>query len=311
MTGANAEEFAEFGAAALDSFKALFEQAEHLDHRNNDDHARELIGDLLIDLMHYSEQRNLEFDDIVAEAQGYFLSEQNNSSVFSIGSTIQLEGPAADEAILLGQPTRGSLTGLLVPNYGPVEYYVHFLGETSNRKVLAADLEPAPPFPTTPTTKGIIDDPLKAEEALIETMTRIGRADLQGARPQTDDLRHRQALLSAVATWNNMKDRDIIDLLMPQVTARLPIDDAKSQPESPPEHDSPAPGQLAAQAFPVPLCQGLPSQPPEAPTTVAARPVDAPPKRSSATRSTTATSVRGNEPMVPSKLGRQTRGRIH
>ncbi|MFG2091858.1 MULTISPECIES: hypothetical protein [unclassified Spirillospora] len=272
MAEAGAEEFAEFGAAALDSFQALFEQTEHLDHRTNDDHARELLGDLLIDLMHYAEHRDLEFNDILAQAQGYYLSEQDNPSVFPIGSTVQLEGPAADEAILLGQPTRGTITGILVPDYGPTEYYVGFLGETNNRKTIAADLEPAPPFPATTIAEGVIDDPLRAEEILVETMARIGSTESQGIQTHKDDLNDQQALLNALMAWNGMERHNVTDLLLAKVATRLAPD--RQQPPTTP--DTPlSPGQLAAQAFPTPLPQGLYN--PQTASTP--RPTDATPQR--------------------------------
>ncbi|TDC73852.1 hypothetical protein [Actinomadura sp. 7K507] len=254
MAEAGAEEFAEYGAAALDSFQALFEQTEHLNHRTNDDHARELLGDLLIDLMHYAEHRDLEFNDILAQAQGYYLSEQANSSVFPIGSTVQREGPAADEAILLGQPTRGTVTGILVPDHGPTEYYVGFLGQTTNHKTIAADLEPAPPFPATTTTQGVINDPLRAEATLVETMTRIANAESQGVQPQKGELNDQRSLLNALVAWNGMDKRNVTDLLLAKIETRLPTD-SQHPPTAP---DAPlSPGQLAAQAFPSPLPQGL------------------------------------------------------
>ncbi|WP_021593513.1 hypothetical protein [Actinomadura welshii] len=257
MTEAQAEagaaEFAEFGAAALDSFQALFEETEHLDHRGNDAHARELLGDLLIDLMHYAQHRGLEFNDILAQANGHYLSERNSPDVYAIGSTVQLDGPAADEAALLGHPTKGSVTGILVPHDGPTQYYVHFLGETSNHSVIAADLEPAPPFPVTLTTNGIVRDPVLAEETLIETMTRIGRADLSGVPPQQDDLKDRQVLLEALVAWNGMDTRDVTDLLLAKVEQHL----ATPRPKAPLQGAPLGPGQLAAQAFPIPLAQGL------------------------------------------------------
>ncbi|TDE26530.1 hypothetical protein [Actinomadura sp. 6K520] len=209
MAEAGAEEFAQFGAAALDAFQALFEETEHLDHRGNDDHARELLGDLLIDLMHYAQHRGLEFNDILAQAHGHHLSESNSPDVYAIGSTVQLDGPTADEAILLGHPTRGTITGLLVPNHGPTEYYIHFLGQTHNQKVIAADLKPAPPFPATTTTQGLINDPLHAEELLIQTMTRIGQADIHGLRPHQDDLNNQRALLDALVAWNDMEKHNV------------------------------------------------------------------------------------------------------
>ncbi|MEU8804877.1 hypothetical protein [Spirillospora sp. NPDC048819] len=254
MAEAGAEQFAEYGAAALDSFQALFEQTEHLNHRTNDEHARELLGDLLIDLMHYAGHRDLEFNDVLAQAQGYYLSEQDNPSVFPIGSAVQLEGLAADEAILLGQPTRGTVTGILVPDHGPTEYYVGFLGETSNHKTIAADLEPAPPFPAATTSEGVIDDPLRAEANLVDTMTRIVNAESQGIRPHKDDLNDQQALLNALVAWNGMDKRSVTDLLLAKVATRLPTD-GQHPPTAP---DAPlTPGQLAAQAFPSPLADGL------------------------------------------------------
>lgn len=263
MAEAGAEEFAEFGAAALDSFQSLFEETNHLDHRTNDTHARELLGDLLIDLMHYSERRGLEFNDIFAQAHGYYLSEQNSPDVFAIGSAVQLHGPAADEAILLGQPMRGTVTGLLVPHDGPTEYEVQFLGETSSRTIITADLESAPPFPATRTTQGVINDPLRAEETLLETMTRTAQANIDGLQPHPDDLKNRRVLLDALVTWNGMDRYDVSDLLLAKVEPRLPSSEPLPATPSPPL----SPAQIAAQDFPVPLDKGLTEQHPRAQAT--------------------------------------------
>ncbi|WP_067466159.1 hypothetical protein [Actinomadura macra] len=280
MTEANAGEFAEFGAAALDAFQGLFEETEHLDHRGNDAHAHELLGDLLIDLKHYAEQCGLEFNDILAQAHGYYLSEQNSPDVFAIGSSVQLDGPAAAEAILLGQPTRGSITGLLVPEHGPTEYYVHFLGSTTYRSIIAADLEPAPPFPDTPTAEGVIDSPLRAEEILIETITRIGIADVRGVSPQPDDFKDHHALLNALAAWNGMDERSVTDWLLPHIAPRLPSA-AQDQPEIVASSHPLSPGQLAAQAFPVPLARGISYQEPYEQGAQSNRPADTLTHRSS------------------------------
>ncbi|SNS76000.1 hypothetical protein [Actinomadura mexicana] len=275
MAEAGAEEFAEFGAAALDSFQALFEETEHLDHRSNDVHARELLGDLLIDLMHYAQRRGLEFNDVLAQANGHYLSERNSSDVYAIGSVVQLEGPAADEAALLGRPTRGGVTGIYVPHDGPTEYYVRFLGEPGSHSILATELAEASTFPDTSTTKGIISDPFLAEDALVEVMTRIGRADLHGIPPNQDDLNDRHALLEALVAWNGMDTRDVTDLLLAQVEQRL----TTSQAEIPVTDKALSPGRLAAQDFPIPLEQGLTEHRPGThttphPTTSASRRTD-------------------------------------
>ncbi|MEU9019363.1 hypothetical protein [Actinomadura sp. NPDC048394] len=283
MTEAGTEEFAEFGAAALDAFQALFEQTEHLDHRTNDEDARELISDLLVDLMHYAEHRGIEFNDLVAEAQAYYDTERDNPNAFAIGSTIQLEGPAAHEAILLGQPTRGSVTGVLVSHQGQTEYYVRFLGHNENQAVLAANLKPAPPFPATPTTQGVVHDPLKAEQLLVDAATRIAMADIHSRQPSQDDLRDHRTLLAALTTWNNMHERNVTDLLLSRVTEHLnaaELDDTTKQPA--PAAESTArltPAQLAAQAFPLPLADSIASDQKPA-TTRASRTRQPPPSPS-------------------------------
>ncbi|GAA1834089.1 hypothetical protein [Actinomadura chokoriensis] len=268
MAEAGAEEFAEFGAAALDSFQALFEETEHLDHRGDDDHARELLGDLLIDLMHYADHRGLEFNDILAQANGYYLSEHHSPDVLAIGSAVQLDGPAADEAVLLGNPSQGCVTGLLVPFDGPTEYYVRFLGENSSRSIIAADLQPAPPFPSTHTSQGTITDPLKAEQILLDIMTRIGHADINGIQPQQTDLDDHRVLLDALVSWNGMDERNVTDLLLARVEPRL----STSSPDAASSGATLSPAQLAARDFPIPLSQGLtehqpdPNAPPVRPT---------------------------------------------
>jgi hypothetical protein len=260
MAEAGAAEFAEFGAAALDAFQALFEETQHLDHRGSTAHARELLGDLLIDLMHYADHRGLEFNDILAQANGHYLSEHNSPDVLAIGTTVQLNGPAADEAILLGAPTCGTVTGLLVPHDGPTEYDVHFLDEAGSRSIIAADLEPSPPFPATSTSQGVIGNPLRAEETLIETMARIGRADLAGVQPQQDDLDDHHTLLDALVAWNGMDRRNVTDLLLAKVEPRLTA--SAPQPASGARLDPAA--ELAAHDFPIPLSEGLAGHQPAA-----------------------------------------------
>ncbi|OLT31879.1 hypothetical protein BJF79_08780 [Actinomadura sp. CNU-125] len=251
MADAGPEEYAEFAATILDTFQELFEETGHLQHRTNDAHAHELISDLLVDLMHYADRRGLDFDDILGDSQAYFLTEQQQANVFAIGTAVQLEGPTAKEAILLGRPTRGAVTGMFVPDHGIPEYHVHFIGDRSSESVVAADLEPAPPFPPTTTTAGVIDFPLRAERALLDATTRIALADVQNVRPSTDDVRDHRALLASFASWTGMEPRSITDLLLSRISERLPA----PEPQRP--RDDLSPGRLAAQGFPTPITQRL------------------------------------------------------
>ncbi|WP_285497583.1 hypothetical protein [Actinomadura sp. NBRC 104425] len=270
------EEFAEYGAETLDAYQDLFEETAHRDHRTDDEHARELIGDLLVDLMHYTERRGLDFDDILARAEADYLLEHPDAKVFPIGTAVELDGPLADEAIILGLPTRASVTGVLVPLTGPTQYYVHFLGETANRPVIAADLRPAPPFPATPTTAGVITDPLQAEDHFIRTLTRIDAAHPRGDQPTADLRADRDSLLNALTTWNNMDERNVIDLLAAKIAKQLSAGEERQPAQgvklSAGEERQPAqgvklsgepttPGRLANQGFPEPLTQQLAGRP--------------------------------------------------
>ncbi|MEV5831912.1 hypothetical protein AB0L25_40805 [Spirillospora sp. NPDC052242] len=260
MANAGPEEFAEFAATILDTFQQLFEETGHLDHRTSDAHARDLLGDLLVDLMHYAERRGLDFGDILGESQGYFHTEKRQANAFTIGAPVQLEGPAAQEAVLLGRPTRGAVTGMLNPDDGVPEYYVHFIGDKNSERVIAADLEPAPPFPTTSTSKGVINTPLHAEGLLLEAATRTALADVHGLHPNADDLRDHRALLDSFVSWTGMDRLGVTDLVLSRVSERLPV----------PDHgrlhgDEPSPGRLAAQGFPTPIAQRLGDNPSESP----------------------------------------------
>lgn len=252
MANAGPEEFAEFAATILDTFQGLFEETAHLDHRRNETHARDLLGDLLVDLMHYAERRGLDFGDILGESRSYFDSEKMRADAFAIGATVQLEGPAANEAVLLGRPTRGAVTGMLMPDDGVPEYYVHFIGDKNSERVIAADLEAAPPFPATVTSKGVIDAPLQAEGVLLEAATRMALADVHGLRPNDDDMRDHHALLGSFVSWTGMDRLSVTDLVLSRVSERLPV----SAPGRLPTTEL-SPGRLAAQSFPTPLTQQL------------------------------------------------------
>ncbi|WP_131738847.1 hypothetical protein [Actinomadura roseirufa] len=269
MTDSDTDDFAEFGATILDSFQALFEQSTAWNHRRNDHQARELLADLLTDLMHYTDQRGLSFDDVLDGARSSFFSEQAQARALAIGSLVQLEGPAAHEAELLGHPTRGCVTGLLIPDSGPIEYYVHFMGDSKNQRILDTDLEPAPPFPLTSTSRGIIDNPLRAEEVIIQTVRQIERAKARGAHPQPEDVRDHQALLRALTGWSRMDPRTATDLIKARSTSTTRRPEEPSAPNTPPQA-----GPLAAQGFPVSLEQGLPDRSARTPS----RPSSAPGK---------------------------------
>ncbi|MFI0351008.1 hypothetical protein [Actinomadura sp. 9N407] len=268
MTDATTE-FAEYGATALDSYQNLFEHAGRRDHRADDRHASELVGDLLADLMHYTDHRGLDFDEIVRTARNDFLRELSPEPPPTLGTLVRIKGPLAEEAHILGQPTLGAVTGLVVPHRGNTEYYVRRMGELGSQQYTGDDLEPAPPFPSVPTSTGIVDNPLRAEELLVDATVRSSLTTAATETSRPDDVREHRALLTALASWNGLDEQAAKDLLLAKVADKLKVAEGSPgqltpiPPRQPATNEEPAnPARLAAQAFPPALEQDVtPAEP--------------------------------------------------
>jgi hypothetical protein len=253
------EDFAEYGAAALDSFQNLYQHQEQRDHRTDDGFAEALIGDLLTDLMHYTNHRGLDFHQILRTAQHDFLQGLPEPPALTLGTPVRLTGTAAQHAVHLGEPVYGAITGLVVPQQGPTEYYVRRLGDSASRQFTAQDLEPAPPFPAVPTRKGIIDHPLRAEDLLVDAAARDASGNtVSPSNESAFDLPEHRALLKALASWNGLDDHATRQLLLTKVEHKLNEINAtaRSSPAQQPTIE-PIPGarlhdaaQLAGQALP-------------------------------------------------------------
>ncbi|MFD0854766.1 hypothetical protein ACFQ07_21180, partial [Actinomadura adrarensis] len=251
------EDFAEYGAAILDSFQNLFEHHEQPDHRTDDATAESLLGDLLTDLLHYANHRGLDFHQILRAAQHDFLQELPQPPELTLGTPVRLTGTAAQHAVHLGQPVYGAITGLVVPHQGPTEYYIRRLGDSASRQFTAQDLEPAPPFPAVPTRKGIIDHPLRAEDLLVDAAVRDATSDTTSWPGESAfDLPEHRALIRALASWNGLDDHATRQLLLNQVEHRINAGSSTPRPTittvGAEPHDA---AQLASQAFPPPLEQ--------------------------------------------------------
>ncbi|RAY14986.1 hypothetical protein DPM19_09555 [Actinomadura craniellae] len=66
---------AEFAAKALDAFQEHAQPGPAPDHRKDAEHAAGLVGDLLIDLMHYADRRGLDFDETLLAARLFYADE--------------------------------------------------------------------------------------------------------------------------------------------------------------------------------------------------------------------------------------------
>jgi hypothetical protein len=236
-------DFADFGAVALDRYQELFDDPKGLDHRADADHALSLLGDLLADLMHYADARGVDFDHALTRARTDHTVERVESGRFEIGSLVQLIGPEARRRENAGLTTRGQVTGVLTPQDGPVTFYVKFPGETSGHAFGQNILGPAPKFPMTVTSTGMVGTPLAAETALVNTVLRIEAGEVPGSAPRVEDLRDHRALLTALSSWVGLDERRTSELIRPKIFAKL----RKLETEPAPEWLS---AHLAAQDFP-------------------------------------------------------------
>ncbi|MEU5885188.1 hypothetical protein [Spirillospora sp. NPDC047279] len=245
-------DFAEYAARALDGYQDQFVSKAGLDHRTNEQYATELLADLLGDLMHYAQDRGVDFESALDIARQDFAAEQATETKFLITSPVRLVGRAAQEATRAGLPTCGMVTGILLPEKGPTDYYVRGLGDSRSHRFIGDDLTPGAPFTPIPTYQGIVEDPLAAEVALINATARVGAADNREMPPRLEDIEDHHVLLSALATWNAMDQEQVSKLIYPKVSARLHELESALDPwrHASPGNDHPTPAQLAAQDFP-------------------------------------------------------------
>ncbi|MBO2447140.1 hypothetical protein J4573_08585 [Actinomadura barringtoniae] len=251
-------DFAEFGAIALDGYQELFENPKGLDHRTNISEGLSLLSDLLADLMHYADERGVDFDHALAQARTDHTVERAESGTYEIGATVQLTGPEAGRREHAGLTTRGQVTGVLSPQGGSATFYVQFPGEASGHPFPEPTLLPAPRFPPTVTSTGVVGTPLAAEAALVAAILRIEKSDAPGSAPRMEDLRDHRTLLTSLSSWTGLDERRFSELLRPKIFAKLRQLDVESAGEalsgSPTALEPPNPradsAQLAAQDFP-------------------------------------------------------------
>ncbi|GAA2614142.1 hypothetical protein SMC26_24050 [Actinomadura fulvescens] len=264
MPDSSSTDFATFGAMALDLYQEIFEGAQGLDHRTNDDHAGSLLGDLLADLMHYADARGISFDTALEMARSDHAAERSQPGQHLIGSPVQLIGLDAAEREFADLPIRGQVTGILTPPDGPTTCYVRFPLEMNGHAFTEDKLRPAPPFPPTITSAGVVESPLAAEAALVETIARIESADNPGSAPRFEDIRDHQALLATLSSWVGMDEQRTSELIEPKVFDRIrqletgpglgsspALDVGRHQTVDELSTRRSAPAQLAAENFPL------------------------------------------------------------
>ncbi|WP_433332984.1 hypothetical protein [Spirillospora sp. CA-294931] len=249
-------DFAEFASRALDAYQRDL-RTEPGPHRHPWQPLEdELVADFLADLMHHCARNGIEFDEALDDARRVYINERADEGAYNLGSTVQLKGPAAQEAEAAGLPTRGVITGLLIAHDGSPDYYLRCPGEPRNHRFSAADLQPAPAFQAVTTHRGVVADPLAAERALVEATARIGTADGRDAPARYDDIEDHHTLLGSLSSWSGLSLERLSEILQPKFAAATRQLEAVAgrwedgPPGVRPAGEPPGPAGLATQSFP-------------------------------------------------------------
>lgn len=253
-------DYAESAARALDAYQDRIGPINGHDHRTDPDAAQHLLAALISDLIHYADQRGLNFEEAAIGAQLVFINEKTDASAYRIGSLVQLTQQATESLDVAPPPgSRGVVTNLEFPPGEPPGYAVRTPGSTSEYWFTAEELQPAPGFRPVPTHAGIVDAPMQAENALIATLSRIALADTRGVAPDRADVEDNLTLLAALSQWAAIPPEQLASGILDRAQQRLlGLRDHLADPN---------PFELAGEDFPYGPSSGItgPATPPEPP----------------------------------------------
>lgn len=214
---------------------------EHLPSPPDRRHADALIGALVGDLKHYADACGLDFAEILANARAAYTAELSDQTRYAIG----------DEVRLITHPQRcGTITNITVQN-GEQLHHVHVAGVPYTHAELAADIEPANPFPLVPTSLGVITTARQAEATLVEFAIRARHETGAGSDPTAKAACDR--LITALTWWSGTTHHELAKEISPRIAQQI----IESRTAEVMADESPV--RLARQGFPYDLRDGIPS----------------------------------------------------
>lgn len=264
MTDMANAEFGEYAACVLDTYQDILRDRANFDlgadHRQHDEHAHRLLSSLITDLVHYADQRGIDFLKVLADANLSYLLDRVDTAEYARGSAVQLTRDAINQPDLAGLPRRGVVINIRVDQGQPTSYDVRSPGEQEPRQIKAEHLEAAPVFRPVTTYRGVHESVLDAEKALISTVARItvariGISDSFGRTPSGSDIADQQSLLAALSDWTGIEMEELNAKLNPAYIAEMQrlkqeIDANARAGHTLPDLLEPTPPQLAYGAFP-------------------------------------------------------------
>lgn len=159
------------------------------------DHA--LLADLLRDLHHYADRRDLNFNDALTTARRDY---EDQRTTYQPGDAIRLTGRSSDAAAAGGFPLVGEIVNAR-PGHLP-EYQVEFI--TRRQWISEPDLEPASRFPDVATRFGQVSSAHVARWCFIQTARQVEQAFSRGSHPEAEDIRDLAGFLDALSRWSGI-----------------------------------------------------------------------------------------------------------
>ncbi|GAA2614109.1 hypothetical protein SMC26_24030 [Actinomadura fulvescens] len=235
-------------AALVDSSKNQLDYLKALDPPVDTRLAESFISDLLTELMLFARTCALDFERLLDRVRDEVSTVPVGGARYTVGSPVTMTGAVARQSAAAGLPTRGVITG----EYAPNGFYVRCLGGPRSFQLAEKYLTRGPAFQPLSIHQAVIEDPLTAEKALVDTTAQIQAAWMRGVRPNEKDLGDQRALTNVLASWNGMDAERVTQLVSSKVSEQV-----NRLVAAPADH----PAQLAGEDAVLSLDQGVP--PPE------------------------------------------------
>ncbi|MEU8804875.1 hypothetical protein [Spirillospora sp. NPDC048819] len=167
-------------------------------------YAEALLTALLCDLEHYANHHGINFSSAISTGHSINTEETADQTAYEVGDQVRLTRQTGRCGTIIGWTN-------LTPDAQP-DYLVEVPGVPFVYAESAAHLAPAPPFPPTETSLGLVTHANQAEQ----TYTSITAQLLSTAEPTREMLEHdRHRLLDALNSWSGISTTQLRDALTP------------------------------------------------------------------------------------------------
>jgi hypothetical protein len=156
------------------------------------------LAGLLTGLMHYTERRDLSFEDALTGARQEYHRQQ---TAYTPGTAVRRAGPASSSPDPDDRPMIGEV--ISARSGRPAEYLVDFI--TSREWLLEPELTPAPHFPVLTTAYGTFSTAYAAQHVVARIVREAEKAHLEDRLWGSDAIIDLDRALAALSGWSGLR----------------------------------------------------------------------------------------------------------